>query len=234
MEPSPGHVLDNPAWAALTGPHAHLAIGHGMARHYPRDIVPFSAIAQATPQAYRDLALDLPLGAEARLHRLVEEPLPADWEKLGSAPLLQMIADEAPALVASPASITRLGEADLGAMLELMAATNPGRFGRRSPILGTYLGIREGDRLVAMAGERMRVAGYVELSAISTSPQARRRGYAACLTAELMRLAFERGEQPILHVPASNAGAIALYRRLGFRVRRTLVSLRCRPKRVAS
>ena len=42
-------ALDNPVWHALTGPHAHLALGRGKARHYPRDIAPFSAVAEATP-----------------------------------------------------------------------------------------------------------------------------------------------------------------------------------------
>jgi predicted GNAT family acetyltransferase len=44
-------------------------------------------------------------------------------------------------------------------------------------MLGTYLGIRDGSRLIAMAGERIRAPGYVELSGISTHPQARRRGH---------------------------------------------------------
>lgn len=58
------HALDNPVWYALTGPQADLAVGHGLARHYPRDITPFSAIAEATAAAYADLAVDLPPGRE--------------------------------------------------------------------------------------------------------------------------------------------------------------------------
>jgi len=41
------HVLDNPVWHALIGPHAEYAIGQGLARHYPRDMAPFVAIADA-------------------------------------------------------------------------------------------------------------------------------------------------------------------------------------------
>ena len=36
--------LDNPVWHALTGRQAHVALGHGRARHFPRDMAPFSAI----------------------------------------------------------------------------------------------------------------------------------------------------------------------------------------------
>jgi hypothetical protein len=34
-------ALDNPVWHALTGPHAHFAIGRGAVRRYPPDIAPF-------------------------------------------------------------------------------------------------------------------------------------------------------------------------------------------------
>lgn len=74
-----------------------------------------------------------------------------------------------------------------------------------------------------MAGERLRVPGYVELSAIAVHPEARGRGHAAVLTSRLVWMAFERGERPFLHVRPDNAGAVALYRKLGFETRRDLV-----------
>jgi ribosomal protein S18 acetylase RimI-like enzyme len=81
-----------------------------------------------------------------------------------------------------------------------------------------------------MAGERLRVPGHVELSAICVHPEARGKGYAAALTGWLMRLAFEGGEVPFLHVRPDNVGAVALYRRLGFETRRELVVLWRRPR----
>jgi ribosomal protein S18 acetylase RimI-like enzyme len=223
------HVLDNPVWHALTGPHAAFAIGDGKARHYPRDMVPFSAIAEPTPAAYRDLAADLPPNTEARLHRPSDEPVPPGWDKIAAYPMLQMVADRIEGAVSDAPTIVSLGEPDIEAMLELMAATNPGRFGPRTPMLGTYLGIRYGGRLIAMAGERIRVPGYVELSAISTHPQARRRGHARYLTALLMRRALDRGERPFLHLRSTNTSALSVYTALGFKVRRELVSLWCKP-----
>src|SRR5262249_41634588 len=123
-----------------------------------------------------------------------------------------------------------LTDDDLPAMLDLAAVARPGPFGRRTPELGTYIGIREGGRLLAMAGERMRVPGYVELSAISTHPCARRRGFAALLTRALIAGARERGEVPFLHVRAENAAAVALYRRLGFAPRREVWVLWRKPQ----
>ena len=85
-------VLDNPIWHALEGPHRPHALGRGLARHYPRDIAPFSAIGEPSAAAYADLAADLPAGTEARLFRPQAEPLPDGWEETNRFALLQMVA----------------------------------------------------------------------------------------------------------------------------------------------
>ena len=222
------NLLDNPVWHALTGPHRAHALGRGAARHYPRDIAPFSAIAEPSEQVYADLAADLPANTEARLFRPSVEPLPDGWEELDRFPMLQMVAS-GPSNGADIAA-SLLTVADIAAMMDLVAATEPGPFGPRTPLLGRYLGIWQGDRLVAMAGERLRVPGHVELSAICVRPEARGKGYAAALTGRLMRLAFEGGEVPFLHVRPDNVGAVALYKRLGFATRRELVVMWRRPR----
>jgi ribosomal protein S18 acetylase RimI-like enzyme len=222
------NLLDNPVWHALTGPHRAHALGRGAARHYPRDIAPFSAIAESSEQAYADLAADLPVNSEARLFRPSVEPLPDGWEEVDRFPMLQMVAS-GPSNGADIAA-SLLTVADIAAIMDLVAATKPGPFEPRTPLLGRYLGIWQGDRLVAMAGERLRVPGHVELSAICVRPEARGKGYAAALTVRLMRLAFEDGDVPFLHVRPDNVGAVALYRRLGFETRRELVVLWRRPR----
>ena len=222
------NLLDNPVWHTLTGPHRAHALGRGAARHYPRDIAPFSAIAEPSKQVYADLAADLPANTEARLFRPSVEPLPDGWEELDRFPLLQMVASGPSNGAEIAASL--LTVADVAAMMDLVAATEPGPFGPRTPLLGRYLGIWQDDRLVAMAGERLRVPGHVELSAICVRPEARGKGYAAALTGRLMRLAFEGGEVPFLHVRPDNVGAVALYKRLGFATRRELVVMWRRPR----
>lgn len=221
------NVLDNPVWHALAGPHRRHALGRGLARHYPRDIAPFSAIAEPSPAAYGDLAADLPARTEARLFRPRVEPLPEGWEETNCFPMLQMVATRQPGSAEMP--VAALLQADVPAMMDLIAATEPGPFGRRTPLLGRYLGIRHGDRLVAMAGERLRLPDHVELSAICVHPEARGKGYAAALTQSLMQRAFADGEVPFLHVRPDNKAAVALYRRLGFETRRELVVLWRRP-----
>jgi ribosomal protein S18 acetylase RimI-like enzyme len=223
MDSTRDHPLDNVVWTALTTVHSPLATGHGLARHYPRDIAPFSAVAEPTARAYADLADGLPPDAEARLFRPRDEPAPPGWETLSARPILQMVASHADAGHAqSPVvpAIEALTIDDAAEMLALAELTKPGPFGPRTALLGDYVGMRDPaqGRLVAMAGERFRLPGYVELSAVSVHPDARRRGLGRALTLELMRRGFQRGELPFLHVFPDNPAA-SLYTQLGFRER---------------
>jgi predicted GNAT family acetyltransferase len=119
----------------------------------------------------------------------------------------------------SAPEMVELGDKDSPEMLELTALTKPGPFGRRTHELGYYVGIRAAGKLVAMAGERMKVPGYTEVSAVCTHPDHLGKGYAAALMTEVMRSIRGRGEKPFLHVRSDNSRAIAIYERLGFRKR---------------
>ena len=221
--------LDNPVWHALTGPHAQFAIGRGAARHYPRDIAPFSAIAEPTPAAYSDLAADLPPALEARLFRPTEEAAPPGWETVSARPIVQMVADDSASEPAATDAVVPLRETDADEMLALAEAAKPGPFGRRTVLLGRYLGIRRDGRLVAMAGERFRLPGYVELSAICVHPDFRGVGFGSGLTQYLTHRARVRGEASFLHVFPENP-AMMLYSQLGFRERTRLWVLWRRPR----
>jgi predicted GNAT family acetyltransferase len=218
------HSLDNPAWHALTGPHATFALGRGAARHYQRDIAPYSAIRESTQAAYSDLAIDLP-GLEARLLRPFEEFAPSGWQKLSARPIMQMIANRSllPEPLPGEAELQFLGPEDAEEMLELVRLTQPGPFAVRTSLLGRYLGIHDSvtGRIIAMAGERFCMRGYVEISAVAVRLHARGLGYGAALTAALARAAFARGDVPFLHVYPDNPAA-SIYARLGFRERRKL------------
>jgi predicted GNAT family acetyltransferase len=214
------HTLDNPIWHALTGPHSAFALGRGMARHYPRDIAPFSAIAEPTQAAYEDLAADLPRDVEARLFRPGEEATPRGWQTISARPIVQMVA-EAPETATRRHEFCALGAGDAADMLALAELARPGPFGARTHLLGQYIGYREAGRLLAMGGERLHLPGFVELSAICVHPEARGRGLGAAITLHLAHLALARGVTPFLHVFPDNP-ATKLYRRFGFRERARL------------
>jgi ribosomal protein S18 acetylase RimI-like enzyme len=224
--------LDNPVWHALTGPQARLAVGRGQARHYPRDVAPFSGIADATPAAYADLALDLPPHTEARLFRPTEEPAPAGWETVSARPIVQMMYDgrDLPPPDDLDAKISPLGRTDVPEMLALVDVAKPGPFGPRTIELGTYFGVRHAQtgQLIAMGGERFHIDGHIELSAIAVHPNSRGWGLGKAITNQLVRAAITRDESPFLHVFPDNP-ALDLYTRLGFRDRARLWVLWRRP-----
>jgi ribosomal protein S18 acetylase RimI-like enzyme len=224
--------LDNPVWYALTGPHARFAVGQGRARHYPRDMAPFSAIAESTPAAYADLARHIADEIEARLFRPENETPPPGWEAISARPIIQMVLEVSvlPEPLDAETEIVPLGHADVPEMLALVESTRPGPFGPRTIELGSYVGVRDAQTgsLIAMGGERFSLDHHVELSAIAVHPDARGHGLGAAITAYLARAAIARGQVPFLHVFPDNPAA-TLYARLGFRERANLWVLWRRP-----
>ena len=142
-----------------------------------------------------------------------------------------MVLDPASAVAPRDDGLVRVLSAQhTNAMLELAEATNPGPFDRRTPELGVFVGVFQDARLVGMAGERFRLPGFVELSAIAVHPMARGKGLATTMIRRLSSLASARGETPFLHVFPNNP-AVELYESLGFRTRAELWILWRRPNR---
>ncbi|MFE1835145.1 GNAT family N-acetyltransferase [Streptomyces sviceus] len=210
-------VLDNAVWAALDGPHAHLAERVGRAARYPADVYAFAALADPRdPAAWADLLTLVGPGTTVRIKPV--ETVPEDWEVIGGGVGVQLVDT---ALHAEPApEAVRLGPDDVPEILDLVARTRPGPFLKRTIELGTYLGIREEGRLIALAGERLRPPGWTEISAVCTDPAHRGRGLATRLVRAVAAGIRERGDIPFLHAAADNANAIRLYESIGFTLRR--------------
>ncbi|MER5948129.1 GNAT family N-acetyltransferase [Streptomyces sp. NPDC001904] len=213
------HPLDNPAYAALTGPHARFAERRGRILRYPADVTPWVALPDGLTDAdWADLAAFA--GADGTVPVLgVREELPEGWEAVFDIPGVQFVDDTVDA--AHDPEAVRLTEADVPEMLDLVARTEPGPFEVRTIELGTYLGIRRDGVLAAMAGERLHPPGFTEISAVCTDPAYRGHGLAGRLVRAVAAGIRERGETPFLHTGASNTNAIRLYEALGFRLRRT-------------
>jgi ribosomal protein S18 acetylase RimI-like enzyme len=217
------HPLDNSIWKALTTRQAALAESFGEARRFVPAISRLGAILAPTDKGYESLAALLRVGEMVNL--ALEGPYqPRPGLTLAyTAPALQMVYTASGSALASGAAldaqIVELGAGDADDMVELTELTKPGPFAKRTHELGTYLGIKEDGKLIAMAGERLKLPGFTEVSAVCTHPDHIGKGYARILMGEVMRRICDRQETPFLHVRQSNERAIALYEKLGFEKR---------------
>lgn len=212
------HPLDRPAWQALTTRQSHLSLGDAHARRFLPSYSPFAAAADDSPVCLTALAGLVPEDGAIAILQAGDCPLPPGTSVAKSGAGVQMIAHS---MVPSRAGFAMepLTDADAPAMIALATLTEPGPFLPRTHELGNFVGIKLDGRLVAMAGERMKLPGYTEVSGVCTHPDYRGKGYADALTRIVAQRIFERGETPFLHAYVSNTGAIRLYESLGFSVR---------------
>lgn len=210
--------LDRPIWSALNGRHAALAQGNALARRYAPDIHPFACARDNTPESLAALAGIAPAGDTLVFLQADAFVLPPGFAAGVSASGVQMVADRRMPRIEDE-RIERLDGADAAEMLELATLTKPGPFTLRALALGAFWGIRQDGRLIAMAGERLKLDGLTELSGVCAHPDFRGRGLGRLMTRHVAGVISARGEAPFLHTYAGNATAIGLYESLGFRVR---------------
>jgi len=227
------HPLDNPSWHALTTLQSHFAITAEHAqRFYPEVCVhgafPDAMAESPTAQAWASLAC---LGREPvslfSLHPLTS---PAGWTNTRSVDLVEMVQEAGSSTTSEAdsqhdARIIELAASDLPQMSNLYEATRPGRkLYPRLMDLGGFIGIKQGNLLVAMACLRLNLPGYREISTVATLPGHTGRGYATALVGELARRSRNAGKQAFLTASTNNTRAYSIYQRLGFFPRVNLCS----------
>ncbi len=218
-------LLDNPIWNSLATHHAHLAIGahtgHGLARRYPADIGPLSAVQELTSEAYADLAEIVPEGDVAVLFLENSVEIPEGWQLLRDGTLVQMVCSTVPDRPSLAEAILPMTSTDTPEMVALASLTEPGPFRDHTANLGGFVGIRVDGRIAAMAGRRLAPTGFAEVSAVCTHPDFRGRGFAKALVAAVTRNIHSEGRVPFLTSFEANTGAIRIYQQVGFVHRRT-------------
>jgi ribosomal protein S18 acetylase RimI-like enzyme len=211
------HPLDNPLWSSLTSLHEAHAVGGGDLLRYPADVAPFIATA-GEELGHRTALRDLVDPNETVFSIGPKPRVPAGWQLDDLGQIVQMVYEGPSASPVDP-GIVPLGERERSAVLELAALVYPHYFRSRTPELGRYFGVADGNRLIAMIGERMGMPGYREISAVCTHPDFTGRGLARRLLRFLTSDLVAHGNTPFLHVSPDNQRAIRLYQQNGYHAR---------------
>jgi predicted GNAT family acetyltransferase len=217
MEANP---LDNPVWNSLTTTHqAHCLNLEGF-KFYDPKYCPFGALnheeinADAL-QAYANLTNDFFIvGNRPATH-------PQNLQLKNELVCNQMVLHE-PIQLELKEEIVLLNDSYQKELIALVNLVQPGYFKDKTPDLGNYYGIFKNNQLVAVTGERMKMANATEISAVVTHPEHSGKGYAKQLVAFVANQIVEEGKIPFLHVAEKNVGAIGLYEKLGFVTRRKI------------
>jgi GNAT superfamily N-acetyltransferase len=210
------HILDNPIYNALISGNSHLSEGLGEVRYFPRDISPFAGLKNFDENSFTQLASMLPPKTVVVMITAMDFVIPTPWQIIHQSIILQMTGENAVAPSVAPDTIIPLDVQHVPQMLELTKLTNPGPFLLRTIEFGNYTGIFDGERLIAMAGNRLHAGRHKEISAVCTHPDYTGKGYGKLLLLYHTQQIIQQGEIPFLHVRTDNKTAIRLYSTCGF------------------
>ena len=209
------HPLENVFWLSLTGAQAHFAAGTGAARRYAPGFSPILGFAEPNDP---DFAAIGPYCAPTERFYCAgwTGVVPRGWVIAIESSMHCMVWNGRAVPEESDSGTVILGPQDGAEAVELATLTRPGPFGPRTLELGTCIGIREGNRLVAMAGERAHVGHFREVSGVCTHPDVQGRGLARRLMHLVIARQLASGQVPFLHVMRDNVSAHDFYLRMGF------------------
>ena len=217
--------LDNPIWHSLLGPLHRFGESHGDTRWFSSSVAPFVAVPTADTLPDLDAAVARGWHDPAYFFGVIPHTLPGGWHFASTSNVLQLLPPSDPPedpKTDAGEDIRELGEADRPAMLALTQIAFPVFFRERTAELGQYLGIFWEGRLMAMAGERMALAGWQEISGVCTHPDFAGRGSARRLMRDLLARHRRRGVATFLHVSEENHHARRLYDSMGYILRASL------------
>jgi ribosomal protein S18 acetylase RimI-like enzyme len=213
------HVLNNPAWNALISGNRSLSFGNDEVKYFDTEVSPFAAFRQNTPENFQLLHDLLPHNRNVLFVAPSQIEIPPEWKILRVIHGVQMVCDPSKTQQETNQQPVPLTVGHVPQMLELTRLTNPGPFASKTIDFGYYQGIFEGEQLIAMAGQRLHVFGYAEVSAVCTRPGHTGKGYARLLITNQINRMKAAGNIPYLHSRADNEKAIKVYESLGFETR---------------
>ena len=213
------YQLDNPIWQSLNSIHQKFAVGEETILRYPSSVLPFMGFDHADQSPLEKIENQMEVGEKVFVVGKLP-PIPSHWTIFSEMICEQMVCRKPIDFVQSAGfDITPLGRECAAEMVGFINGIQPGYFKKDTPLLGNYYGIRINGELIAMAGERLKMNGYTEISAICTAPGFTGKGLAQYLISYLCSEIQKRGESPFLHVVNTNERAIRLYEFMGFEKR---------------
>ncbi len=220
MPASTYHKLNNPAWYSLAETHKDFAVGDNEIKRYQKDTAPFLAYPPGEEDAF--IQPDQFIEVNESFFIIGDLPaLPNNYHVESRLLCVQMICTLV-VITNTTAVIEELGETDDTQMTGLINLVQPGYYKPGTRLMGDYYGIRHNGQLISMTGERIRMNGFTEISAVVTHPAFTGRGYAQRLVAHTVNKNLAAGIVPFLHVAQTNERAIKLYEHLGFTQRRII------------
>jgi ribosomal protein S18 acetylase RimI-like enzyme len=213
------YKLDNPVWYALNETHQQFAIGNSKLKRYDKAIALFAGYDDSVIITTDEMDEVIKLGEFCffinKLPALSNDHI---IEKKITCP--QMVFQKQMELNIPTVDFRRLTEKDDEKILALIQEVYPGYYKRGTRLLGDYFGIFDNERLAAISGERIRMNGFTEISAVVTHPDYAGRKYAQCLVMHLVNKNLSEDSTPFLHTEDTNQRAIRLYEHLGFVTRK--------------
>lgn len=211
--------LDNPVWFSLLETHQSFAVDYCSVKFYHPDYCPFGGFEKGNSIVK---SIDEYSEMVDTFFIVGEKPELSNLLKLNKELVcLQMIVYN-PIDIVFNEPIVKLTEEHIDALYELVNLVQPGYFKKKTALLGNYYGIFKNDELVAVTGERMQMNDFIEVSAVVTHPNHTGKGYAKQLVIHTVNEIFKQNKMPYLHVIEDNYGAIQLYEKLGFSIRRKI------------
>lgn len=194
--------LDNPVWYSLKDIHNKFSVEYNGIKFYHPDYCSFggpedSGLAKSGIDTYAQLVNNF--------YVVGDLPVFTDNVQLKKELVCNQMILYKPIDVIISEQIKELKTVNQkNDLFDLVNLVQPGYFKNKTPDLGSYYGIYNDNRLVAVAGERMKMNEYTEVSAVVTHPEYLGKGYAKQLVAFTSNKIFKGDKIPYLHVAKAN------------------------------
>ncbi len=212
------HLLQNPVYHALLSGDRHLSFGDGNVKFFDEQVSPFAGFEHGYEKGFSDLYDIFSAGRKILYAAPLPILQPTGWQLQQEIKGLQFVYEPGSEIKTSFTNIIPLTKTHIEQMVQLAKLTKPGPFGTGTIQFGSYYGIFDNEKLVAMTGQRLHVQNFTEISAVCTHPDHTGKGYANSLLQHQLHLILQQNQQPFLHVREDNVRAIELYQRLGFQI----------------